>query len=262
MGMRTKPSMLTGISLIPSLAIGAFAQSTPPAKPRFDVADIRANKSGITQDSLRVLPSGQFEARNLTMRQVLSFAYHVREQDITGGPGWLNDGRFDIVAKMPAETPEPTARLMLQNLLIDRMKLKTHMEQKVMSVYALVVGKGGQKFGPAARSGPENCVRSPDTDEQTHLTCTNISMAVLADHLPGLAPRYIDGRPVVDLTGLNGTYDFKLDWTIRPVEAANVAAGPTIFDAVEKELGLKIEDRKQPMPIVVIDSLERTPSEN
>jgi uncharacterized protein (TIGR03435 family) len=239
----------------------ASAQSTPPARPEFEVAEIRMSPPGATETHARILPSGQVDVRNLPMMEILKFGFDLRDEDITGGPNWINDQRYDIVGKMPPQTLEPIARQMVQNLMIDRMKLKTHMEQKTMGIYALVIGKGGSKLQTAAGTGRSDCKSGPGVEGQQHLICTNVSMPELASHLPQMASRYIGDRRMVDMTGLKGTFDFKLDWAPRPLEPADLPSGPTIYEAVEK-LGLKIEERKQPMPIVVIDSIERTPPEN
>ena len=131
-----------------------------------------------------------------------------------------------------------------------------------MTVYALVAAKGGFKLQPAAGSGPPRCGPGQGAEGMNHLVCTNFTMANLTDWLPTrIAPSYID-RPVVDLTGLTGTYDIKLDWVPRPTATSDVAAGATVFDALDKQLGLKLEERKQPMPVMVIDHIERIPTDN
>lgn len=209
--------------------------------------------------------------RNIPLKELIMQAY--KAGDVSGGPSWLDSERFDIVAKAPPNTTEDTLRLMLQTLLTQRFKLATHWEQKVMTIYALVAGKGGFKLQPSAGSGPPKCGPGQGAEGLNHLVCTNFTMADLTAWLPTrIAPSYID-RPVVNLTGLEGAYDIKLDWVPRPLggnaatdgaipAASDVAAGATVFDALDKQLGLKLEERKQPMPVIVIDHVERVPTEN
>jgi len=218
-----------------------------------------------------LLLGGQLTLRNMPMKELIAQAY--KGGDVTGGPSWLDSDRFDIVAKAAPDTPVDTLRLMLQTLLTERFKLAIHREQKTMTIYALVAAKGGFKLQAAAGSGQPRCGPGQGAEGLNHLVCTNFTMADLTDLLPSrIAPSYID-RPVVDLTGLEGTYDIKLDWVPRPPAgtvatdgaipvASDVAAGATIFDALDKQLGLKLEERKQPMPVIVIDRIERVPTEN
>jgi uncharacterized protein (TIGR03435 family) len=201
---------------------------------------------------------------NITLKELIVQAY--KAVDVTG-PGWLNSDRFDIIAKAPPGTPEDTLRLMLQTLLVDRFKLLIHREQKITSVFALMPAKEGFKLQAAASDGQPKCAPGRGAEGLNHTACTNFTMTDLANWLPTrIAPSFID-RPIVDLTGLKGTYDIKLDWVPRPVvgnaaDDATVAAGPTVFGALEKQLGLKLEERKLPMPIIVIDHIERVPTEN
>ena len=249
------------------------AWSQPAARPEFEVAEIKVNKSGQLQMQASFLAGGQITARNIPMKLLLAQAFNVRQEYITGGPSWLESDRFDIVAKAAPSTPADTLRVMVQALLADRFKLETHTEQKVMPIYALVPAKQGPKLQPAAGTGAPSCSPNQITDGKAHRVCVNQTMADLAKTIPALAPFYFD-RPVVDLTEIKGSYDVTLDWTVRPPAAApglqadgipaasDVAAGSTIFDSVEKQLGLKLESRKQPMPVIVIDHIERTPTEN
>lgn len=238
-----------------ALVSGAALSQTAPPKPEFEVATVRVNKSGALESAARVLPAGEFMARNLTMSDILQFAYDVPENYIMGAPGWFKSDHFDIVGKSAPNTPEATFRVMLQIFLSQEFKLAVHQEQKPMDVFALVVGKGGHKLRLAAESGTPKCDRvgGPVVDGQQHVVCKNMGMPDLARTLPNLAPRYVD-RVVVDLTGLTGTYDFKLDWV-----GANFIdqGGLTMPDAVDKLLGLRLEGRKLTMPIVIIDHVEK-----
>lgn len=219
------------------------------------------NNSGEPGIQGSIQPGGRVSVRNITMKELIEQSY--KAGGIAGGPNWLDSDRFDIIAKAPPNTSEDTLRLMLQSLLAERFKLEIHREQKPMTVYALVAAKGGPKLQAASGSGPPKCGPGQGAEGQNHMVCANFSMADLTSWLPTrIAPSYID-RPIVDLTGLKGTYDIKLDWVPRPpVGSTDVAAGATVFDALEKQLGLKLEERKPPMPVIFIDHIERVPAEN
>lgn len=211
------------------------------------------------------------------MKELIQIAYKevYSAEYIKGGPAWLGDDRFDVVAKAPAGTPTDTARLMLQKLLADRFHLAIHREQRTMPVFVMTVAKRGSKLMDAAGSGEPNCVPSITPYNVYHRDCHNMTMAQLVESLPGFAPLYFTGRPVLDMTDLKGTYDFRLDWTpvngglaglepSQPGEAPRTfeMGGTTIFGTMEKNLGLKLEERKQPMPIIVIDNVDRVPTGN
>jgi uncharacterized protein (TIGR03435 family) len=257
-------SAVATVSVLVLMSSAGFSQS-PAAPPAFEAAVVRVNHSGETRAQGSRVRGGQLTWTNLTLKTILSLTY---TEDFTGGPNWLESDRFDIVAKSPADTPVETVRLMLQTLLVQRFKLVTHREEKNTVVYALVVGKKGPHLQTAAASGPPVCNPGEGIDGLFHRTCTNMTMKALAETLPGLARGYFSPdsnllrpRAVMDSTGLTGSYDFRLDWIPQPVDRADLAAGPTIFDAVDK-LGLKLEERKQPMPIIAIDHVDRVPEEN
>ena len=242
-----------------------FAQSAP-APAEFEVAEVKANDSGQQAIQARILPSGQISVRNIRMRDLIVQAY--KAGDAAGGPTWLDSDRFDIVAKAPPNTTEDALRVMLQNLLTRRFKLASHWEKKTMPVYALVAGKRGFKLAPAAGAGQPKCSPGQGAEGLNHTVCTNFTMADLANWLSTrIAPSFIS-RPVVDLTGLKGSYDIRLDWVPQPLvgnagDAADApAGGATVFEALDKQLGLKLESRRLPMPVIVIDHIERVPTEN
>jgi uncharacterized protein (TIGR03435 family) len=182
----------------------------------------------------------------------------IRDEYLTGGPGWMDSDHFDVIAKTAPGTPKDTMRLMLQKALADRFHLAVHREQKPMTVFVLAAGKGGPKIVPAAGSGIAQCKGGLGGEGLRHWACQNTTMADLGGQLASLARAYID-QPVIDQTGLSGTYDFEFDWYSR--RDAGATPGSTIFDAMEK-LGLKLEERKQAMPVIVIEHVDRGPEEN
>ena len=257
--------MLRIIALCVLFAAGIAIAQTPPPRPQFDAESVRLNKSG-AQSSGGILPGGEFSVTGMSMIEIMQFAYKVEGNAISGFPAWFRADRFDIVAKGPAGTTGPTLQLMLQSLLAKEFKLVVHTEPKPQDAFALVVAKDGPKLKKAAipaqqpapaqpqTEDPEDHCRKTNEDGLGTAYCTNITMAELAKRLPTLAPAYFD-RPVVDLTGLAGTWDLKLQWTGKG--RIDTDGGLTIFDAVAKQLGLKLEQRKVPLPGLVIDHIER-----
>lgn len=243
----------------------AYAQTKSPT-PEFDAAVVKLNKSGTSEQSGGILPGGEFSVRNVSMIELLRFAYKVDDSAISGMQPWFRSDRFDVIAKGPVNTTNETLSLMLQNLLAREFKLKVHQEPKPQDAFALVPASGGPKLQKAASAGPAAAPAQPrneDPDDHCRKTnesglgtayCTNITMGELAKRLPSLAPAYFD-RPVVDLTGISGTYDLKLQWTGKG--KVDAEGGLTIFEAVTKQLGLKLEQRKVPLPGIVIDHVER-----
>lgn len=252
---------------------------TPAAPPAFDVAELKANKSSDPNASADFGKGGQVMVHNVPLKYLISAGFHIRAEELQGAPGWTETERFDIVAKAPPTTSEDDLRRMLITLLQDRLKLATHTEQKVMPVYALVVGKNGPKSlkeSTPARPADDRCNGVPaPTPGDRAFNCQHTTMADLAEHLQGAVRGYIQ-IPVVDQTGIKGSYDFLLSFTPagrltggggrggdnEQKSTAPMGSGLSIFDALQAQLGLKLESRKIPMPIVVVDHVERTPTEN
>lgn len=257
--MRFYESVIASAGLMVLVSCAGFGQPAPPA-PQFEVAEVKANHSGLPGIQGGILPGGQISVRNIPMKDLITQAYKAAE--VVGGPAWLDSERFDIVAKAPPNTPEDTLRLMLQKLLAESFKLTIHREQRSVAVYALVAAKGASKLQPAAGSGKPGCRPGQGAEGLNHTVCTNLTMEDLASLLSTrIAPSYIE-LPIVDHTGLQGSYDIRLDWVPRQLADTGAAAGPTVFDALDKQLGLKLERRKEPRPVIVIDHIERIPAEN
>jgi len=255
------------VSLVIVLSHAAFGQAPAPP-PEFEVADVQVSKSvNPERGKGRVLPGGRIEVPNSTLKNLIMAAYNVQENMITGGPGWLDSDRFDIVAKAPPNTPPDTLFLMLRSLLAERFKLTIHREDKPMPVYAMVVGKGGPKLSKAA-GGQQTCRWITPGNGRVQRECQNMTMQQLASDIPKWGMARVD-LPVVDLTEIQGSYDFRLEWSIpsgrgegkADAPAADDLAGSTIFDAMS-QVGLKLEPRKRPVPVIVIDHAERVPTSN
>ncbi len=249
----------------------------------FEVASIKPSSGDGRMVQIGVSPGGRWTARGVTAKMLIQQAYNVRDFQITGGPGWLSSDGYDIVAK--AETPNISREQMgplLQSLLAERFKLQFHRETRELPQYALVVGKGEPKMHlseiqpeldsrglpkepPAAgAAGPRKgaMIRMGRGQLNAQMASISVFAQMLAQQL---------GRPVVDKTGLKGFYDFELQWTPDENERGMGlgigdgrespppidSSGPSIFTALQEQLGLRLEGAKGPVPIVVIDRIEK-----
>lgn len=258
--------MIRGVVLLAASFV-AFGQDSRPRT--FEVAEVKVNKTG---GGLSVsMVNGQIRLINGTMRLMIAGAYSVNPDAVTGGPGWLDSDHFDLIAKSVPDATDQELRDMLRALLVERFKLAAHVDEKVTATYALIVGKGGLKLKESSQGKATEtpCHRVDGPPELLHVLCERMTMADLAKNLPNMAPRYVT-MPVVDKTGLKGWWDFQLDWTpagapggrgADDAPTVETAGGYTVFDAVAK-LGLKLERAKLPVPIVVVDAVERMPVEN
>lgn len=242
--------MRLGIFVIASIA---WAQQ--PAE--FDVATIKPSApqtDGRTHVRMSSDTStGDLHYSNVNLKQVIARAYNVQQYQVSG-PDWIETERFDIVAKFPPRAKPDRLPLMLQSLLAGRFKLTIHRETKELPIYSLVVAKGGPKF-KAVDSASGITTNSNRT--RWHVTA-KVSMTGLAEFLTDEA-----GRPVIDNTGLKGAYDLTLDWAVDDSPTVNDSTtGPSLFTAVQEQLGLKLESAKGPVETIVVDSAERTPTEN
>jgi uncharacterized protein (TIGR03435 family) len=246
------------------------AQSAEP-KPTFAVASIKLDPKADGADSE---PGPGLLRAQMTLTRFVAMAYEVKPYQVTGGPSWIDTEHYDILAKLehageealpPDSTPRQraeanTARLhaALQSLLDERFQLKFHRETKEMPCYALLVAKGGFKL-QESKNHTEHGTNSHGAGNGRSLVATGVDMGRLAAFLA----RQVD-RPVVDMTHIQGFYDFTLAWTpddLKNGDATDHPALPSLFTAVQEKLGLKLESQKAPVELLVIDSAAR-PSEN
>jgi len=235
------------------LAVAGSAQG-PPA---FEVASVRptAKDSGPWRVTERIDADG-INFANEILRLTILRAYGLKPYQLTG-PEWIGGERFSIVAKAGHAAPESEMLAMLRTLLEDRFKLGFHRESKEMPVYALVVGRGGPKLAEAKDEGAVGA-EAGDGDE---LVFSRTSMDLLANMLG----QSLD-RPVIDETGLKGSYNFKLSWWAErrrkgQAGAAADSSAPSIFTELPARVGLRLEPRRAPVEMFVIDRVVR-PSEN
>jgi uncharacterized protein (TIGR03435 family) len=197
------------------------------------------------------------------MVELVRIAYNVEPDNVLGGPSWLEMDRFDVIAKAPANTPPETARLMLQALLADRFKLVVHKDIKPLPAFVLSLGKGKPRLKPAEASAEPGCrAQPPDPSEPyVSLVCRGVSMQELAARLRASAGQFLN-YPMVDSTGLKGVWDFEIGWTPRGALELSGGDGISVFEAVDKQLGLKLEQQNVPTDVIVVDRVNEKPTEN
>ncbi|HEY4362134.1 MAG TPA: TIGR03435 family protein [Bryobacteraceae bacterium] len=242
----------------------ALAQ-TPAARPAFEVASVKANASskgggeGSRRENAQVSP-GSVILRNVSMRTAIRWAYNVQEFQVTG-PAWIADERYDIDAKAAGPATEAQMRLMMRTLLADRFKLAAHTTQKEMQTMAAVVAKGGSKLKAAEnQDGPMGIVPGA--------AGVLIVKSITTEEAAGLLSGPLQ-MPVVDETGLKGRFDVMIDMNTYIADLRKQAGQPdigTIIDVLNQvaqdQLGLKLESRKAPVEMLVVESAEGVPTEN
>lgn len=233
--------------------------SVLPAQSRtFEVASVkRTTSGGPPGDIPRNMDGspGSFAMRNVPLRYALEWAYDLKDYEIVG-PYWINaENRYDIIAKAAGPATNDQMKPMLQALLLDRFKMTVHRETRDLPVYVLLPGKGAPKVKPAS-SGGEPTLSGSATGAAFH----NQPIS----RLTFLLTRRMD-RPVLDMTGLKGVYDYTVDTSglgFNGQPAADPSAGPSIFTAIQEGLNLQLEARKAPVEMLIIDHVEKIPTEN
>jgi uncharacterized protein (TIGR03435 family) len=246
--------------------------------PTFEVASVKPHTSDDQRSIMTVQPGGRFTMRNEPLRLLIRTAYQLQDDQIVGGPAWLSSDRFDIDAKAPDEEAFLNRlAAMLQALLADRFGLRVHHDSKELPVFVVVLARSDGRPGPQLR--PTEC---PDLeiDLKQLKPCTNLSPGLgrftargtpMKPFLDYLAP--FVNRVIVDRSGLNGRYDITLEWTPDnlPQRAPGTAAdqplrlngvaidpnGPTIFTAMQEQLGLKLQSTRGSVDVLVIDHVEQ-----
>ena len=259
--------VVRGIGLMALVLGAALGQGVGPAT--FDIADVHVSpKTMNARMSGGVLRGARFEMKQATMVDLVRIAYALDADKVLGGPSWVELDRFDVLAKAPARTPPEAANLMLQALLADRFKLVVRPDTKPMPAFALSLGKGKPKMKEADGSGEPGCRPQPQTappapgeTPQIHYSCRNVTMDTFVMQVHNYANGYLT-RPAINSTGLSGSWDFDLTWTGRGNLVAAGSAGISLFDAIDKQLGMKMEPKDVPTPVIQIVSVNRTPTEN
>ena len=256
---------VTGVSGLILLAAWASPGQNSQAPLSFEAASIRpAEPAGPGAVSSSRSTRGRIEFHAVTLRGVIAAAYRVKEYQVSG-PAWLDGQEWEIVAKLPEGAPQSQAPDMLQNLLAARFKLQVHRDRKEVSGLALVVGSGGPKLKKADENAApgrgRGGFRMSTGPSGGRMIAPRATMAMLASAIAALT-----GTPVVDVTHLDGTYDIELEYgpdDLAAAAPADAAAEPraSIYTSIQK-LGLKLESRKVPVEMIVVDRAEKTPTEN
>jgi len=225
--------------------------------PSFEVASIKpsndlGNETWVMQDQ-----SGNLTGHNATLKALIRSAYNVRDHQIVGGPAWIDVDRYDVLAKPQRRVTGAEFRQMIQTFLGDRFSLKIHRETRDLPAFALTVGKKGARLSESKGGEGSGCGYNAGL-----LTCKKVTMATLAQTL---ARRL--GRTVVDTTELTGSYDLRLEWTPDesqvpgPAENGRLAGTesgePSLFSAIQQQVGLKLDPIKAPVEVIIIDTAER-----
>ena len=226
---------------------------TQTSTPTFEVATIKP--TGPSTDGhthINYPPGDRFSATNITLVALMQWAYDMPERQILDGPPWLAATRFDFQAKadgdqikgLTAEQDRDLKRRMVQALLADRFHLTLHPETRTLPAYDLIVAKGGSKLQPTKSNGKSIGI------SRTYFNGEGLTMPLIAEELSLIA-----GRVVFDKTNLTGRYDLKLQWTPDDASAADNSA-PSLFTAIQEQLGLKLESAKESAPVLVIDHID------
>ncbi len=249
------------ICLIPSFT---HAQNKP-ARLTFDVATIRRSNANDLNGGIKPLPGGNgYSAKNIPIKLMISLMYRVPMRQITGGPDWLASDRYDVEARTDGSYSVDDLHLMFQNLLTDRFNLKFHIETKEGNVYALMLDTPGSKM--KANASPQDYKIPMNFGQDGVAVGARVPMPYLCWWLG--QQLQTTQRPVIDLTGLTGNYDFTLSFMPElPPDVSKdnfspeLRDRPSIFDAVKQQLGLKLVPQKGPIDHYIIDSIDR-PSDN
>lgn len=259
------------IALVAVAALGGSARAgAQEGRKTFDVASIKRNVDSGAKTNAQVLPNG-FNLTNLDLGSILGMAYGIQRHRLIGAPEWI-ETRYDLSAR--SETPVTLAEMrpMLQALLEDRFKLKLHTESRAMPGYALVLARSDGRLGERLRPSTVECARPA----QAAIGNAGGPNAVLCGPRPGGPGKLIlvgspigqlvsllaltTGRPVVDKTGLTGRYDLELTHAAEPAPGVTAPPpdplAPSLFTALEEQLGLKLDATKEQVDVWVIDRIE------
>ena len=254
------------------LVVDVHGQTPADPAPTFEVASVRPNKSGSPNNNFGI-QGDTFTSTNGTLRELIRVAYGAREMELSKGQEWIESERFDIVAKARAQLKPARVPDELKQLLAERFGLKVHNETREVPIYALMVARTDGKLGTALqpltvdrcaaliaqameRSRKGQPPLPPVTGQRIQcgmhfnpgiIQGASISLGPLVNRLSPLV-----GRQVVDRTGLTGVFDFDLTWA---ADAAPDSVGPSIFTALQEQLGLKLESARGPIDVLVIDQV-------
>jgi uncharacterized protein (TIGR03435 family) len=256
--MRSMPGRIIGVLALTLAGGGAhrlnaqISGQVPTSAPAFEAASVKPNVSGSPRSGVGTMPGGRVTVTNQTLRQIIRGAFGSSDIEVIGGPDWIDRDRWDIVASAGTGDVDPPWRAMLKSLLAQRFMLQAHVESQERPIYALVPERADKQLGPRihktladidCKPGDTCGTTTANTNGIVSGTITGTARS-MADIAQSLSP-YAERR-VFDRTGLEGRYDFDLQWSDIP-----------IFTAVREQLGLKLEPARGPVDVVVVDRVER-----
>ncbi len=282
-GMRLFLQVAGVLLIVAIVSMPGLAQSTPAVRPAFEVATIRESRDNATTGVRGT--TGLLTLKSVPLRVMISVAYKTRPSQIIGGPSWTDSAMFDVQGKAAGAAGTDAMLLMLQGLLEDRFQLKIHREIREGAVYELTAAKGGPRLKPSSGCvpfDPNHLPRQTAPGEATVNYCGRVTrggddsrrtvdgksvdivptIGLLAPSLTGFLSDALD-RTVIDKTGLTGAFDFHLEWAPQRTSDApsDDLGAPSIFTAVQEQLGLRLQAGKGPVEFLVIDHAEK-PSGN
>ena len=284
-------SFTIAFSVLSSLSTTLSVGQSQAKKPAFEVGSVKPNRSGDLRARMEIQPGGRFTATNVSLQMLITNAYQLFNYQIVKAPDWVEKDRWDVTAKAEEGTIRPSVarsigvpsetQVLLQALIEDRFKLKTHKETRELAVYNLVVTKGSAKMKLSANQTPPTPQENADIPRPywgggiphgnvmqgpSNIHATGITVAELARSL-SLAL----GRQVLDRTMLKGQFDISLEWTpdiSQPMDIYDptqpfprYAGAPSIYTAIEEGAGLRLVSAKGPVEVLVFDSVH-APTEN
>lgn len=277
-GKRPRPVIVVeSANATPTPNAAGVTSKLPTFPTEFEVAEVRpakpftpagrAGNPGVlgTIGDFRI-QNGRVEILSATLKGLVAVAFAVEDRNLFGGPAWADKDRFDVIAKTAPGVPFDAIQKMLQTVLIKEFKLKSHTEDRDLPVFVL---KPGKKPNLKASDGTARSDCKIENTDRRYFVCQNTTMAEFAERLPSVAGAYVH-PPLLDLTGLKGAYDIRVYWTPKNFlqraapktgEAISDAASPveefTLAEALDKQLGLKLEEEKHPIAVTVMDSAEK-----
>jgi uncharacterized protein (TIGR03435 family) len=268
------PNLVITAALMGAAVWSVFGQPSE-ALPHFEVASVKPNSSPSLRHVLIPPKGGRFSTRGASLRLLIQNAYNVESFEVSGGPDWMNTVGFDIEAKAEGSPNRAQMRLMLRSLLEDRFKLTVHRQMKDLPIYALTAGKSGFKL-PAPEE--KECT---DAKDQMAGPCGDVVLTFEASSGLAVKGRHVTmadlakilstilGRRVIDRSEATEKFDVNLPFAYddattgiaRPPLASSLNEAPSIFDSLQRQLGLRLQSTKGPVEVIVVDNAER-PSEN
>jgi uncharacterized protein (TIGR03435 family) len=255
--------LLIFLVLPSALAFGQAAHHPP----KFEIVDVHSSAHTSTPSSPGgIFRSGRYVFRQATMLNLIAAAYGVENDKVLSGPSWLENDRFDVIAKAPPATPSEIIKLMLQAMLADRFNLVVHVDTKPVPALVLTIGKGKPKLKKpdgASTPGCEFHREGLDSGGPTHelISCRDATIETFVQVLRPSIRDYSTG-PLVDATGLKESWDLDFRWDTRNTLLQSGGNGNSLFDAVDKQLGLTLSSQSVPMPVIIVDSVNEKPTAN